>query len=155
MNRIELARIGKLAREFTDLFPSFLTVEGAYNKCKFASIELAKFLQLNGIAAEVIHLQGRRAPYPFAHKKWLKTPDKDWTHYAVRVRGQVVIDCTARQFEPTFSVPLIEASADTQLKWVTVEVDTFVTEWATELATASRRHHEIQDVHGQDQPVRR
>lgn len=137
MNTVLLERIGALARDFTAKFPSFQTCEGAYNKCKFASLELCKQLRLQGIPAEIVHFQGKRVPYPAAHKEWIEKPDADWSHYAVRVGGAVVIDCTARQFEAECAVPLIEASIDTQNKWVTVEIDTFLNSWVGELVAAA------------------
>ena len=138
MNRTQLRKIGELARGFVDQFPSFQTCDGAYNKCKFASLELCKMLRLNGVDAEIVHFQGKRVAYPDAHKEWVEKPDADWSHYGVRIGGAVVIDCTARQFEPDCPVPIIEASIDTQLKWVTVEVDLFLNSWADELVKAAK-----------------
>ena len=143
MNRTQLQKIGTLAKTFVNQFPSFQTCDGAYNKCKFASLELCRVLRLNGINAEIVHFQGKRVSYPDAHKEWVEKPDADWSHYGVRIDGAVVIDCTARQFEPECAVPIIEASIDTQLKWVTVEVDVFLNSWADELVKASKASVEL------------
>ena len=119
--------------DFRKHFPSLQTRDGAYNKCKFVTMELCKWLRNRNIRAIPVHIQGTdKSKYPEAHQDWQDKRGSQWTHYVVKV-GNYVYDLTARQFGPQEDLVKITRYQDLQGRWDTVERDRFISKWIDEL----------------------
>ena len=97
-------------------------------------MELAKFLQERNVDAHLLHLQEIRnkEDWPNARPQWIKAKPKDWSHYVVRV-GDVVIDVTSRQLDPSNPHPNVMTLENLKKLWKTVETDNFLEKIVQEL----------------------
>lgn len=127
-------RLAMLVHQFVRNFPALEKPDVAIGRCKFYSMELAKFLISNGISATVYHVQHIRNPeaWPNAHKDWKETNAKKWSHYVVRA-GNAIIDVTSRQLDPDGQHPRIMPFKELTKSWKIVERDNFITKVTKEL----------------------
>ena len=126
-----------IIREFCTRFTSLPKANGALNKCKFVSYELAKHLQKRGIPARLIHLQGVKSQddFPDAVQFWKDKPADEWTHYVVKV-GSRYYDLTARQMIKDAEYPHVTGLKLLKEQWVKVESDSFLNGFLTEAIDA-------------------
>jgi hypothetical protein len=91
------------------------------------------YLRQRGFAARLIHVKGCPAPtYPEPHPHWAAKRRDQWSHYVVGI-GRWSVDLTARQFDSTLPVPFVQPLSKLREQWTTVENDTFLNRWVTEV----------------------
>ena len=134
--------LAHVIKEFVRAFPRLSTQAGAVNKCKMASYEAVLYLRQRGFNARLIHLQNCPKPaYPNPHRVWAEKRRDQWSHYVVGI-GHWSIDFTAKQFDATVSMPLIQPLTQVRALWVEVEDDKFMNHWVKE-STKYRRQQRI------------
>ena len=124
----------KQVGDFVKDFPNLEKPSIAIGRCKFYSMELARYLQNKQIPAQVIHLQGIRDKdkWPNADSQWLERPASEWSHYVVRV-GDQAVDITSRQLDPDTEHPWIFSYSTLAKIWKTVERDELINDVVQEL----------------------
>lgn len=127
--------VKSLVSKFVKVFPDLAQPDIAIGRCKFYSMELAKFLMNHGVNCTVYHLQHivDKNAWPNAHKDWRSSAAEDWSHYIVRA-GNLAIDITSRQLDPENPHPSIFSFHKLATMWKTVERDNFITKVTKELA---------------------
>ena len=126
-----LHKVAVTVGNFMQCFPSFQEQDTAFNKCKFASYELAKILRSQGIDARLCNVKGYKGNPETAHDYWRSKPSRHWQHYMIRV-GDTMIDITAKQFDPEFLAPRIQAVEQVKKQWNIVRQDDFLNGWLRE-----------------------
>lgn len=139
LNPLPRQHLSVIVRDFVKDYPSFNTMDGAYNKCKFASYELVLHLRRQGYEAKLVHVKGFTNPELFTepHAKWLETDRKEWSHYLVGI-GTWAVDVTARQFDENAQVPIVRPLGNLGDDWELVETDKFLNAWVDEVLEARK-----------------
>lgn len=102
-----LAALVAAVREFCRAHPKLATGKGSFSRCRNVSAMLVARLAGLGFDPAAVRLSECTARFPDADLRWRRLGGEFWwVHYAVRV-GDVIIDCTARQFDPNASFPSI------------------------------------------------
>lgn len=108
-------------KELVDWFvagrPRLGTSSGSFNRCRQTTASLMSLLAEHGIESHAVRLSEAQGYYPDAHPKWHRLGAAVyWVHYAVLVDGMVV-DCTARQFDPKADFPKISTPDEVEAEW--------------------------------------
>lgn len=109
------------ARQLVDWFvagrPRLGTQSGSFNRCRQTVASLMSLLADHGIESHAVRLSEGQRYYPKAHPQWHRLGSSVyWVHYALLVDGMVV-DCTARQFDPEADFPSIRTPEDVVDEW--------------------------------------
>lgn len=94
--------------------------DGAFDRCRTVSGDLLSDLADAGIEAVAVRMSCCQKWMPDAHPKWLALAGSYWTHYAVRI-GDLLVDVSARQFDPDSAFPAIVPLEDAKGTWMEVE----------------------------------
>jgi hypothetical protein len=115
------------------------TPDGAYANCYAVSVRFARFLREHHVACLLLVLTGPVADMTAAAGRWPYLNPSTASHWVVQV-GDVIIDWTARQFDPAAELPYLSPAATAGERWGVVE------HWACEscaMLVADERHVEL------------
>lgn len=134
------ARTLRHIEAFAAHFPKLANPKDAFGKCKYVSFELARWLRRRNISAVLVHMQEPDITlWPQADERWHEKPASEWSHYVVKVGGQLY-DLTARQFDPDIPTVNVVSLVAAKQQWKVVEIDVSLNQWLVDLGAANLRY---------------
>jgi hypothetical protein len=106
------AEILQLVKQFESRVADCATTERSYRRCGEVSADFRQFLDDREAWNQILELKGLQKPgmFPRRHPGWKEVGHWDIEHVCVECYG-LVIDWTARQFDPDSSFPLITSAS--------------------------------------------